>query len=212
MLLLSYDDRLISFRPDDQDRRGVYCVDFKKGSRDVVYAGTDNDLLWLLDLRQRWREGSWISTPGGVRRTFSVSDHQVLAACSEGMHIYDVRALRSSHLNPMQAEIPVVDFPEWYNSSSRPGVAVETDYGVVAASQSEGSPVGLYSLKTGKPLASPMLDAYRPTQRSISALSFSYLWNEDSPSLMFGDGYSICKFSPSRAHDRDEEDDESLWE
>lgn len=190
--------------------REIFTQDFQQSNHNVLLAGGRQPRLWITDLRAPVSE--WISAPhaSSITHLRSINPHQVLVAGLQSeMSLYDMRFFGEransggSGSGSGNGRAPLLSFPGYKNAAHvHTGWDVCTEMGIVAAAHDDGT-VKLFSLKTGRTVRSPALDAVQ-TDAPVKALMFSTMRGERLSSLWLGEGQALRKFSLGVRHYEDE--------
>ncbi|KAG5999748.1 hypothetical protein E4U43_001896 [Claviceps pusilla] len=194
--------------------REIFTQDFQQSNHNVLLAGGRQPRLWITDLRAPVSE--WIHAPhaSSITHLRSINPHQVLVAGLQNeMCLYDMRFFgeransggsgSGSGSGSGNGRAPLLSFPGYRNAAHvHTGWDVCTEMGIVAAAHDDGT-VKLFSLKTGRTLRSPALDAVQ-TDAPVKALMFSTMRGERWSSLWLGEGQTLRKFSLGVRHFEDE--------
>lgn len=179
-------------------RFDVLAPSFHVSNPSILYAGLRNSQIYGLDTRTPSRAISQLRHASSVAQlsTLESNEHHILAAGPRSaMAIYDIRCLRRQpNLHKNQGTTPVLNFPSYTNDAHiQIGFAVHQEGRMVAAADSDNG-VGVYSLLSGRRLASPVLDAIK-SDGIIKSLQFQTLDQDRHPSLWVGLAGSVRKYS-----------------
>lgn len=172
--------------------REVFSLDFLTRNHDVLFAGGRSNRLSMMDLRvspDRWETIRHRSSVAHVR---SVNEHQLLAAGPRGaMSLYDIR-FRLARPNGHR---PLLTFPAFRNEAHLHfGLDVEPSLSILAVAQDDGT-VAVFSLRNGRRLACPPVDAVSAHEGVVRGVIFQTLPGDRQSSLFLGIGPNVCKYS-----------------
>lgn len=169
----------------------IFSLDFLRGDHNVIFAGGRSNRFSLIDMRAPANQWDKIRHKSSVAHVRSVNDHQVLAVGPRNaMSLYDIR-FRRSRPNGHQ---PLLTFPGFRNEAYvHFGLDVEPELGLVAAAHDDFR-VGVYSLRSGRRLACPVVDAERD-KLVVKGVVFQTLPGDRNPSLFLGLGQEVRKYS-----------------
>lgn len=170
----------------------IFDQDFQQANHNVLLAGGRQPRLWITDLRTPEAEWWSVSHPSSIIHLRSLNPHQVLVAGLESsMALYDLRFLSRRPNGPR----PLLGFPAYRNAAHvHTGWDVSPALGLVAAAHDDGR-LGLFSLRSGRQLSCPALEAAPVPETPIRALTFQTMPRESMPSLFLGRGPSLAKYS-----------------
>lgn len=184
---------------------------------EVLLFGTRSGTVGLLDQRTPTREWFSLEHKSSVAHLKAVGEFEVLAAGPKSaMAVYDLRCIRDGANNAGgqvcgNKTMPIVQFAEYKNQAHihmgldvlvEPGL----DGGVVAAAHDDGK-VALFSLRDGKRLKSPAVDAINVNKAGagnvVKSLQFATMPCDKLASLFVGEGARINKYSFGRGDEGD---------
>ena len=164
----------------------------------MVIAGGRQPRLWINDFRAPDREWIFTKLPSSVAHVRSINSSQVIvAALQDTMAIYDIRYMsNTSAAKPTRnmSSRPLLTFPQYRNEANfHTGWDVCPELNVVISAQEDGR-VRAFSLRSGKQLNCPALNAIH-MESPIKAMMFQTLQGERLPSLFVGEGPTLKKYS-----------------
>jgi len=184
---------------------------------EVLLFGNRSGTVGVLDQRTPTQEWFSLEHKSSVAHLKAVGDFEVLAAGPRSaMAVYDLRCTRNGANNATGQVVsnktrPIMQFAEYKNQAHiHIGLDVVVDPGldggVVAAAHDDGK-VALFSLRDGKRLKSPAVDAIDVTKaRSgnvVKSLQFATMPCDRLASLFVGEGPRINKYSFGRGDEGD---------
>ncbi|KAH6678882.1 hypothetical protein F5X68DRAFT_263861 [Plectosphaerella plurivora] len=185
---------------DEQKPRhfDVLAQSFHVSNPSILYAGLRGSQVYGLDTRTPARAVTQLRHASSVAQLSTLEsneNHLIAAGPRSAMAIYDIRCLRRQfNLRKNQSTTPVLNFPSYNNDAHiQIGFAVDQGGRIVAAADSERG-VGIYSLLSGRRLASTVIDAIR-SDGIIKALQFQTLSQDRHPSLWVGLAGGVGKYS-----------------
>jgi WD40 repeat protein len=179
-------------------RLDVLSQSFHPSNQSIVYVGLRSSQIYCLDTRIPTRAVTQLRHTSSVAQlsTLESDENRLIAAGPRSaMAIYDIRCLRRQpNLHKNQGTTPVLNFPTYTNDAHiQIGFAVHQGGQAVAAADSDGG-VGIYSLLSGRRLASPAIDAIK-SDGIIKALRFETLGEDRHASLWVGLAGGVEKYS-----------------
>ena len=202
-------------------RKGeIFALDVLPGTQDgVLLAGGRCGQLCMADLRAPDAQWTSLQHTSSIAHIKAIDAHHVLAAGPKhAMVIYDTRYLRESPAggggkDRSNQTSPVLSFPEYKNASCMHiGLDVlrghAYGHGLVAAAHDDGK-VALFSIRDGRRLKAPAIDAIdvrrRPMVRDgpdylrsdniVRCLAFKTMPGDQHASLCVAEGKGIYRYA-----------------
>ncbi|TPX11032.1 uncharacterized protein E0L32_008069 [Thyridium curvatum] len=198
----------------------MFSVDFARGNHNVLFAGGRSRGIHMADLREAPTAWARPVACGPVAHVRSVNEHQVVVAgINDHLALYDLRftgrdsRFRSQGWGSSSSSSaaargkkgatkttttttkPLLTFPGYRNQAHllQIGFDVDADHGLAAAAHDDGR-IALYSLRTGRQLRSPDVDATR-SSGVVKALTLATMPRDRNPSLFAGIGQGVQAYS-----------------
>lgn len=179
--------------------RDIFAIDYQVNHHSTFFMGGRPGQFHKGDLREAPMSWDSMTLPNSIAHIKSVSDYQVLVAGLNNMlSIFDLRYCRyspASDDNPYHKALPLLNIPGYKNMAHFTlGFDFDKDTGVVAAAHDDGK-VALYSVRDGRRLPSPVIDAIHSGYGPIHCIQMQALPGDNMPRLFMGEDNQIKVYS-----------------